>query len=177
MDNIHYWGGRFLSEAYCYALGDLTALARDFALIESVDMSSNNTELEEMNDTVAKFELENLMETKAQNKICDLHVVSEARSKSTTSANGSETTTFENTVTISRGMSRLTCSFKSDFSPEGDVSVESFDESQNFYDDLIHPAKPAACGPNEKLILLETKGMIDGGEYWTVKISYHFNVK
>ena len=165
--------GRFLSEAYCNALGELAA----FASIESVNISSNDTEREEMNDTITKIELEDFITTKAEIKICDLRVVSEARSKSTTSANGSETTTFENTVTISRGMSRLTCSFKSDFSPEGDVSVESFDESQNFYDDLIHPAKPAACGPNEKLILLETKGMIDGGEYWTVKISYHFNVK
>ena len=143
--------GRFLSEAYCYALGELA--------------KATLTNIENMSGVITE---------KAEIKLCDLHVVTKGLLEYTTSVDGSKTEIFEQTVTISRGISSLTCGMKSAFSPEGDVVVEIFDESQNFYADLIHPANSPTCGPSEKFRILESKEE-DGGEYWSVKIGYRFN--
>ena len=52
----------------------------------------------------------------------------------------------ENTVTITRGMSQLTCNYKYEDKYSGVTVIERFDESQNFYSDLIHPTNPPDVG-------------------------------
>jgi hypothetical protein len=169
--------GRFLSEAYCYALGELAHVVVEIDdMIENGSRSGVNTGREGKNDTITTVvpELPATISSKYEVKLCDLHVVGDELFEITTSADGSETEIFEETVIISRGISSLKCGMKSAFSPEGDVVVEIFDESQNFYADLIHPANSPTCGPSEKFRILESKEE-DGGEYWSVKIGYRSN--
>lgn len=152
--------GRSLSEAYCFALGSL------YPAEGKEDVSSTFTEF----DNGSKKEL---FESSAEITICDLRVVRDERLEDLTAADGVTEGGGENTVTITRGMSQLTCNYKYEDKYDGVTVIERFDESQNFYSDLIHPTNPPNCGPDEMFKILQSKPM-DDGNYWEVKIAHRF---
>jgi len=151
--------GRSLSEAYCYALGRL----KDFGVTTAI--SSTVTE----NIDGSKTEL---IEDSSTWNVCDLQIVEGGISEETRAEDGSvKKSTFKQKVTITRGLSLLSCDndYAQDF--DGETLIERFDESQNLYNDLIHPANPPKCGPDEMFKILESKPM-DDGSYWSVKVAH-----
>ena len=54
----------------------------------------------------------------------------------------SKKSTHKEKVTITRGMSLLTCGYHNEEDVNGGTFIEKFDESQNFYGDLIHSSEP-----------------------------------
>ena len=151
--------GRSLSEAYCHAVGQLKHLG------VASDFSSTLTEYDDGTKS-------DLMEELSKWNVCDLQIVARGIIEETIAEDGSfQKSIHKEKVTITRGMSLLTC----DYSYEEDVDsmtlIENFDESQNFYGDLIHPANPPNCGPNQTFKILESKLMDDGSD-WSVKVAH-----
>ena len=151
--------GRSLSEAYCNALGQLRPLG------VASDLSSTLTEYDDGTKT-------DLMEELSEWNVCNLQIVARGIIEETIAEDGSiQKSTHKEKVTITRGMSLLTCGYHNEEDVNGGTFIEKFDERQNFYGDLIHPANPPKCGPDEKFEILKSKPM-DDGSYWSVKVAH-----
>ena len=147
-----------LSEAYCHALGRLEPVGGAVAISSTVTEHIDGSKTE-------------LLEESSEWNICDHQIVVGGISEETLAEDGSiKKRIFKQKVTITRGTSRLTCdNYIEDFN--GDTFIERFDESQNHYKDLIHPANPPKCGPDEMFKILESNQM-DDGSYWSVKVAH-----
>ena len=153
--------GRSLSEAYCHALGRL----------QNPDVSIEfSSSLTEYNDGTKADVTEEISE---QN-ICGLKILAQGMFEDTIVEDGVvQKSINKEKVTITRGKSLLVCDYSYEEDVDSETLIENFDESQNFYGNLIHPANPPKCGPEEKFLILESKQMGDGG-YWSVQVAHRF---
>lgn len=152
--------GRSLSEAYCFALGTLLP-------IESEQFSVTTNELS--NGLVSE-----VGNSRAEMEICDLRVVAQTENEEMKTSDGTtRTSAFIKKITVYRGMSSLGCGYESTEDENSVTIKEFFDESKNFYTDLIHSANPPNCGPEEMFKILESEQM-DDGSYWLVKVAHRF---
>ena len=151
--------GRSLSEAYCHAVGQLKHLG------VASDFSSTLTEYDDGSKT-------ELIESSAEWNVCNLQIAERGMFEETRAEDGSvKKSISKQKVTITRGKSLLICDYSYQEGVDGGTSIERFDESQNHYKDLIHPANPPKCGPDEMFKILESKPM-DDGSYWSVKVAH-----